>query len=209
MEHIALEKIPHKRIRSFIQTQLNNDVQSVKDLEVSFRRGDSIEEFNKHERTYFAQHKIDDVWNCYIKTGPNKVFKDKLVSFALMLSKQNEQEVLYKEGAFLKAEIGQVYFMNLSILRGLIQIAVSYEITEINPAKKIIDFAYIKGGKSIGFQRISFVELQANLTKIKHTTHYKSNSKFRDRYMYPYFHTKVLEEYHLSMIGSMTAALAV
>lgn len=75
--------------------------------------------------------------------------------------------------------------------------------------KKIIDFAYIKGGKSIGFQRISFVEVQANLTKIKHTTHYKSNSKFRDRYMYPYFHTKVLEEYHLSMIGSMTAALAV
>ena len=100
MEHIALEKIPHKRIRSFIQTQLNNDVQSVKDLEVSFRRGDSIEEFNKHERTYFAQHKIDDVWNCYIKTGPNKVFKDKLVSFALMLSKQNEQEVYIRREPF-------------------------------------------------------------------------------------------------------------
>lgn len=209
MEHIALEKIPHKRIRSFIKAQLNNDLQSVKDLEVSFRHGDSIKELNKHERSYFAQRNIDDVWNYYIKTGPNKIFTDKLVSFALMLSKQNESEVLYKEEAFSKAEIGQVYFMNLSILRGLIQIAVSYEIIEIDPTKKIIDFAYVKGGKCIGFQRISFIQEELNRTRIKHTTHYKSNSKFRDRFMYPYFHTKVLEEYHTNMIGFMTHKLAV
>ncbi|MFT6167343.1 MAG: hypothetical protein ACJAV5_002314 [Vicingaceae bacterium] len=208
MEHIALEKIPHKRIRAFIKEQLNNDVQSVKELEVSFRHGDSIDEFNKHERSYEAQHKLEDVWRAYIKTGPNKVFKDKLVSFALMLSKQNESEVLYKEGDFSKAEIGQVYFMNLSILKGLFQMAVSYEIIEINTDKKIIDFAYIKGGKSIGFQRISFVEVNPNRTQIRHTTHYKSKSKFRDRYMYPYFHTKVLEEYHLNMIKYMGRKLA-
>tara|TARA_B110000046_G_scaffold57595_2_gene64347 strand:+ start:23336 stop:23965 length:630 start_codon:yes stop_codon:yes gene_type:complete len=207
MEHITLEKIPHKRIRSFIKGQLNNDVQSVKDLEVSFRHGDSMKEFNKHERSYVTDSNIEDVWKYYMQTGPNKVFKDKLVSFALMLSKQNENEVLYKEGAFTKAEIGQVYFMNLSILRGLIQIAVSYEIIEIDPAKKIIDFAYIKGGKSVGIQRISFSEVKVNRTQIKHTTHYKSNSKFRDRYMYPYFHTKVLEEYHMNMIGFMKRKL--
>jgi hypothetical protein len=207
MKHISLEKIPHKRIRSFIKAQINNDIQSVTDLEVSFRHGDSVKEYNKHEQLYLANYKLEDVWKFYIKTSPEKVFNDKLVSFALMLSKQNEREVLYRKGNFLKAEIGQVYFMNVKILRGLIQIAVSYEIIGINNSKKYIDFAYLKGGKSTGFQRISFSEMEPNTTQIKHTTHYKSKSKLRDRYLYPYFHTKVLEEYHLNMIGMLRGKL--
>ncbi len=208
MDHIVLEKIPHKRIRTFIQEQIENDVQSVKDLEVSFNLGDSTKEFRKHEKIFLANHNIEDVWNFYNTTGPNKVFKDKLVSFSLMLSKKKESEVLYKDEPFSKAEIGQVYFMNLNIFKGLLQIAVSYEIVEINEVEKKITFSYIKGGKSIGFQQIYMKSLGDNETQIIHTTYYRSNSIMRDRYMYPYFHSKVLKEYHSSMIDFMRVKLS-
>ena len=208
MEHIALERIPHKRIRAFIQNQIDNNVQTVNDLEVSIPHGACTKALLKHELSFTAKHSIEDVWDFYNKTGPNKVFKNKLVSFALMLSKANESEVLYKEEPFSSAEIGQVYFMNLNILKGLVQIAVSYEIVAINEKKKFFEFSYIKGGKSTGLQRVSLVEVAPNQTKIIHTTHYKSKSDFRDRYMYPYFHTKVLQEYHLNMIEYIGRKLA-
>lgn len=200
MDHIAFKKIPHKRTRAFIQEQKNNNVQSVNDLKVSFHPEDCTKELYKHEEIFEANFNIDDVWETYNKTGLNKVFKDKLVSFSLMLSKKNELDVVYKEDPFVGTEIGQVYFMNLSILGGIIQIAVSYEIVVKNEHEKLLEFSYIEGGKSIGFQRIKMNAVGDNKTKITHTTHYKSHSKIRDRFIYPYFHTKVLEEYHTNMI---------
>jgi len=207
MDHISLERIPHKRIRSFIQEQMNNNVQSVGDLKVTFQPGDCTKALLKHEEVFIAVHNIDDVWDTYNKTGLDTIFKDKLVSFSLMLSKQNEQDVLYKEEPFFTTEIGQVYFMNLSILKGIIQIAVSYEIVVKNEEEKILEFSYIEGGKSIGFQRIKLDLIDTKRTRITHTTHYRSQSKFRDRFIYPYFHTKVLEEYHTNMIDCMKRKL--
>jgi hypothetical protein len=203
MEHIALERIPHKKIRAFIQEQINNRVQSVKDLQVSFRPGDCTKKFLKHEEVFEAKYNIDTVWDSYNKTGLNSVFTGSLVSFALMLSKRNELDVLYKEETFSATEVGQVYFMNLSVLKGIIQIAVSYEIVVKNEEERVLEFAYIKGGKSIGFQRIKLDSVGNNRTRITHTTHYRSQSKFRDRFIYPYFHTKVLEEYHTNMLNYM------
>lgn len=204
MKHIALKRIPHKKIRSFIQDQIDNNVNSVKDLQVSFNSGDCTKEYNKHEEVYFADQDIDTVWEFYNNTGLNRVFTGSLVSFALMLSKQNEKAVLYKEEPFSKTEIGQVYFMNLSVLKGIIQIAVSYEIIMKDEYEMVLEFAYIRGGKSMGVQRIKLDRIEMDKTKITHTTHYKSESKFRDRFIYPYFHSKVLEEYHINMIDIMS-----
>ena len=98
--------------------------------------------------------------------------------------------------------------MNLNVFKGLIQLAVSYEIMEINDEARFFEFSYIKGGKSIGMQRIELHSLANNRTQIKHITHYKSDSKFRDKYIYPYFHSMVLQEYHLNLIEYMSRKLA-
>ena len=208
MENIALDRIPHKKIREFIQAQIDNNVTSVQDLKPSYQYGEFLGDLNRHEESFEAGFNINQVWEFYSRTGPNTVFRNKLVSFSLMLSKQNEKEILYKEEPFLSTQVGQVYFMNLNVFKGLIQLAVSYEIMEINNEERFFEFSYIKGGKSIGMQRIELHSLGNNRTQIKHITHYKSDSKLRDKYIYPYFHSMVLQEYHQNLIEYMSRKLA-
>jgi len=195
MKDVTLERIPQKRIRAFIK----NNISSLEDLRPSHCKGDPIDNFLTHEEQFYLNYPMDMVWEYYLKTNPSKIWNGNFVSFGLMLSRQDNR-IMYADEPYVEAEVGQVYFMNLKIFKGLYQLAVSHEIIEINREKKSFDLSYIEGGKSIGFQRIALHNNGANKTKIIHSSFYKSKSKFRDRFIYPYFHTKVLKEYHSNMV---------
>jgi hypothetical protein len=94
---------------------------------------------------------------------------------------------------------GQVYFLNLKIAHGLCNIPVAFEIINIDTEKKIIEFSYIEGNKSMGVQRIKFKELDDNQIRIKHVSYFKSDSNSRDKILYPFFHKKIVNDFHRNM----------
>ena len=84
-------------------------------------------------------------------------------------------------------------------MRGLYNLAVGLEIIDIDPVNRSITFSYLKGGKSRGEQTIYFITSRKGFTEIIHQTAFKSNSYLRDRYLYPYFHRKAINEFHRNM----------
>lgn len=194
MESISFERIPQKSIHSLIRKQKN-----LHSLKPSYSVWENLEGLYEHEEIFYSKHQIDKVWESYIKSSPVDVWKGKLVSFGLMYSKDIDK-LTYIGDIFTGAKSGQVYFINLKLLGGLYNLAVSHQIVNVNKEKKHLEISYIEGGKSIGIQRISFHQTNENGTKIIHKSYYKSKSYLRDKLLYPYFHTKVLKEYHNNMI---------
>ncbi len=201
MKSIALNKIPQKSIREFIQEQMDNNVHTLNDVKATYKEGDDLSEHLFHEEVYTLSFPISKVWNHYVKANPNEVWNGKMMSFGLMISK-NEDEVMYVGEEYSEIKVGQIFYINLNIF-GLVKVAVSHEVIAVDPEKNYFELSYVEGGKSVGKQRISFIETNDGQTKIVHSTYYKSESNFRDKYIYPYFHTKVITEYHNNMVNSL------
>ena len=51
-------------------------------------------------------------------------------------------------------------------------------------------------GKARGLQKIQLVETPEGYTRIIHITYFRSNSRFRDKALYPHFHKKAITEFH-------------
>lgn len=202
MKKIALDKIPQKSIREFIADQIDNNIHSLDEVKSTYKKGDDLSSHLFHEEVYNIPFSLDQVWSHYVKANPNKVWNGKMLSFGLMISK-HEDEIMYVGEEYTEAKVGQIFYINLNIF-GLVTVAVSHEIIAVEPEKKYFELSYVEGGKSIGKQRISFFETSEGLTRCVHTTHYKSDSNFRDKYIYPYFHTRAIGEYHSNMIKSLS-----
>jgi hypothetical protein len=202
MKNITLEKIPQKSIRTFIQEQVNNNVHSISDLKSTYTKGKDLSNYLLHEKVYKVPHPPEKVWQHYMTANPNKVWNGKMLSFGLMVSK-HDGLTMYVDEEYSAAKVGQVFYINLSILGGLIKVAVAHEIIAIEPEKKYFELSYVEGSKSFGKQRIAFFGTDDGNTRIEHTTYYKSDSNFRDRYIYPFFHTRAIGEYHQNMANSI------
>jgi hypothetical protein len=110
---------------------------------------------------------------------------------------------MYIGGAYDGAEVGQVLFINIEVLGGLVKVPVAQEIIAIDPDENYIEISYVKGGKSAGKQRITFHDNGDGTTHVNHATYYRSASRFRDKMIYPFFHTLAIDEYHENMIRTL------
>jgi hypothetical protein len=126
-----------------------------------------------------------------------------MVSFGLLISKWQNTVMYRNDEYFAGIDTGQVFYVNLKIMKGLYNLAVGLEIVNIDSTNKSITFSYLKGGKSRGEQTIYFVPTRKGHTEIIHQTAFKSNSFFRDRFLYPYFHRIAINEFHRNMKKSV------
>jgi hypothetical protein len=106
---------------------------------------------------------------------------------------------------FTGIDTGQVFLVNLKLLKGVCNLAVGLEIISVDSVNRCIKFSYVKGNKSEGEQVIQFVSTEKGFTRIIHHTDFKSNSKFRDKYLYPYFHRLAINEFHRNVLGNLVA----
>ena len=203
MKNVNLERIPQKSIRTFILAQLENNVNSISDLKSTYTIGEDLSKFLIHQVDYKVPHALQKVWQHYMSANPAEVWNGKMLSFGLMVSKF-DGEIMYADEEYSAAKVGQVFYINLNILGGIIKLPVAHEIIAIESEKNYFELSYVEGRKNIGKQRIAFSESSDGNTEIVHTTYYKSNSKFRDRYIYPFFHSKAIGEWHQNMAESIT-----
>ncbi len=195
---IDISHIRQPKIRAYIQEQQEQHIQTFSDLESSVNRDDDLTDFKNYEKHYIIKEPVDIVWDNYKFSNQTDVWDINRVSFGMLFCR-GTQSIVYADQRFLGMAIGQIYYLNLKILNGFYNLPVAFEIINVDREKRLFEFSYLKGGKAKGKQSIQFVETEKGYTQIIHKSYVKSDSKFRDKYLYPFFHNKIINEFHSNM----------
>lgn len=147
-----------------------------------------------HIYTTYIDAPIDSVWKAYNTISPSDVWQGKFTSFGFAYAR-NTGELFYQDETFDHLEEGQIQFLSLRYMFGIFKLNIAHELIGIDTETKRLQFCYMQYGKSQGTQIITLEE-ENGQTKITHDTYYKSDSKFRDKRIYPFFHEKTVEELH-------------
>jgi len=201
---IDLTRIHQQKVRTLIVDQFTEtSLLECSILEPTFRKGHSLAGYRHLESAYFLREEPSKVWKTYQKTSPAQSWNGSMVSFGLLISK-SEPSILYGDDiTYSGIDTGQVFYINLRILKGIYNLAVGLEIIDIDTVHRSITYSYIKGGKSKGEQTMYFIPTKRGHTRIIHHTAFKGNSFIRDRYLYPWFHRVAINEFHRNMKRSL------
>jgi hypothetical protein len=195
---INLNLIPQKKVRNYILDNEINTFQNFHSIHPSWKEGTDVSTFREHEKIFYVNEKITNVWNCYNAASPLKSWNGHFVRFAMLISKQSNSVMYNNNLSFSEIDTGQVYFLDLRLLSGIFNVPVAFEIITVDSINKIIEFSYIDGNKSQGKQVVQFFDNGDGTTRIVHHSYFKSGSNLRDD-IYPYFHTKIISEFHRNM----------
>jgi hypothetical protein len=119
-----------------------------------------------------------------------------MIRFNQLYSRTTGEEVFPGQQFKGGMGVGQVIILNLHVFSGAIKLVVGHEVMEVDKSKKLIRICYLENSKSEGSQFIRFKSLSNGKTEVSHKTFYRSGSWFRDKLIYPYFHTKAINEFH-------------
>ncbi|MBN2521281.1 MAG: hypothetical protein JXB17_12285 [Bacteroidales bacterium] len=199
MDNIDLNRIPQKKIRNFIIAQKAQNFMNFSEIQSSCKNEKNLSGFFKQEFAFIIKENPDKVWNNYITTSPAVSWNGKIISFGLMFSKLTGFIMYRDDNNYTGLETGQVLYLNLKFLRGIYNLAVGLEIISIDDENKSIKFSYLDDGKTKGWQTFHVIVTENGYTKIIYSAFYKSNSLFRDKFLYPHFHHKAIKEFHFIM----------
>ena len=196
---IILQNIPQKKVREYILIRSFDQLNDFSSIHASWNKNTDKYDFNVITETFYVKNRLPVVWDYYRHTSPLKMWNGRSYRFGLLLCKGPES-VIYANGSCIPdIDTGQIYFLNLRLIKGLLNVPVAFEIINIDEEKRIMELSYINNNKSLGKQIIEFSDDGDGQTRIIHTSYFKSDSRLRDGLFYPYFHTKFIEEFHRNM----------
>jgi hypothetical protein len=198
LDDIQLEKIQQKKVREYITCQIDENKHLFSEIHPSWNKNYDLSDYSMNEKAYFLKDNLQNVWNGYLSADPTKSWNGRKVSFGLLLKKLPDK-IFYNNDQINGVDTGQVYFVNLKLMMGMCNLPVAFEIVTIDEENKIIEFSYIEGNKTSGVQRLQFLDLGNDKTEILHISYFKSDSHFRDKWLYPFFHKKIINEFHHNM----------
>ena len=198
MDDINLEQIQQRKVRKYIESEIKEGKHQISDIQSSWNSGNDLSSFSKKEMTFFLRGNLEDIWRGYVSADPTKSWNGLRVSFGVLLQKF-PNNIFYDRDSVMGIDTGQVYFLDLKLMLGIYNVPVAFEIITVNPKEKMIEFSYIEGNKSLGVQQIQFFDVDGENTEIRHISYYKSDSRFRDRWIYPFFHKKIINDFHRNM----------
>jgi hypothetical protein len=165
---------------------------------VSVNETDDLEGFHLYEKIYIVKEYVEFVWSSYELSSQSDIWDLNKISFALLYSRANKS-LKYANEDTGGLQNGQIFYLNLKILNGFYSLPVAFEIMNVDAEQKVIEFSYLEGGKARGKQTIKLESTEEGFTRIIHKSVVKSKSKIRDKYLYPYFHNKLINEFHSNM----------
>jgi len=198
LDDVNFLKIPQKKIHDYIHQQIENNLMTFYDVHASYPKGHSTDGLSSQQKSYLLQNDLSTVRQLYRNSSPAESWEGNRMSFGLLFSKPS-RKIIYRGEACDEIEPGQIVYLNLRLLRGIYNLAIAFEIIDVDDENKIIEFSYVEGNKSIGKQRIHFKEKETGQTEITHISYFKSHSRLRDRFLYPYFHKRLTNEFHRKM----------
>ncbi len=200
LNDVQLDKIPQKKVREYLLHQFETyQFNSFTEIQPTFTATTDASSFHTHYAKYMVNEQIDNVWQNYIEANPSESWEGKRFSFGFLFNRSSDALVYPQDGNKDGIEVGQMFYVNLKLLRGVYKMAVGFEIITLDTANRVVEFSYIEGGNSKGKQRIELQEMENGKTRIVHTSFFKSDSKFRDKFLYPFFHQRIINEFHRKM----------
>jgi hypothetical protein len=139
------------------------------------------------------------VWNGYRQADPAEAFNSRSFRLEMMIMKKSNN-VFYKRNTSLPAiDTGQLYFFDIRLMKGLVNIPMAFEVINIDDNQKVLEVSYIETNKARGRQEIQFFDNGDGRTMVVHKSYFKSQSWLRDTFLYPYFHRRLVKDYHRKM----------
>jgi hypothetical protein len=165
------------------------------------------EEFRRHLRFYHVDVTADVLWQTYRNIDPREAWSGPISRFGLL--HQPEEDALYFQNSERLPELNenQTYLVNLRFA-SFAQLAAAFRITRISDKHRTIEFTYLEQNKSNGLQRIT-IRPHADGALIEHFSLFRSGRAFRDRVLYPPFHTRAIDEFHRHVAATIGARMRV
>ena len=198
-ELIKMEDIPQRKIRNYIISKSINKLDDFSLIKPSWGNNMSESDYHLHSKKFIINKNVAFVWNSYSHIDLKRLLTGNNVRFGLLLKKYTNTAVYAKDLLSPEIDTGQIYFLDLRLLKGLLNIPVAFEIINIDPRNFIVEFSYIDSNIVRGKQTLKFSDNGDGRTRILHLTYFKSNSKIRDGMFYPHFHRKFIKEFHKDM----------
>ncbi len=195
VDTIDLSRIPQKSVRGLVLKEKVRTTHDFQCLTTSCYPSEDSVKFRQHLKSYRVHAGIDDVWKKYSSVSPREAWTGKRVKFGFLFNRFQDA-FIYPEDAASPMTVGSIIYVNLKLLQGIKNLGVAFEVTGMDPEKKIIRFCYLKDGISKGSQEIRFASEPDGTTLVTHDTHYHSGSRFRDQALYPRFHEQLVGEFH-------------
>ena len=205
-DFIKLDRIQQKTVRNYIQNRGLQVARDFDQLDTTCCIAAEQDSYHVHTKSFVVKSDLDTVWKTYLTIPPRETWRSPMVSFGCMYCKRSKA-LTYLKDNYGGLDEGQVLFLNISLFRGMVNIAVAHQITRIDPAEKYIEFSYIEGGKTEGSQRLIFQATSDAHTRIIHRTTYrgKTRSYLREKRLYPYLHGKVIAAFHRNVAQKVLA----
>lgn len=195
VDNIDFDLIQHRQVKNYINQQKEDRVENLSDFVPSCFSTSDFSGYQKQEKEYIIKASLPIVWKSYTQANPAKSWDGKLVSFGLLISKKTNN-IFYPGDEIPGIDTGQIIFLDIELLGGNYHLAMAFEIIKEDPENGIVEFSYLEGNKTRGIQRLKFEATEEGYTKIVHSSYYKSPSKLRDKILYPYFHKRLINEFH-------------
>ena len=199
LKRINLNEIPQRKVRNYIITRSIDKMQDYSSIQPSWKKEIDASGFKIIEKTFFLKYGLSSVWEFYRHSRTFKMWNGRSIGFGLLITKCSKNITYAKSISCPEVDTGQVYFLNIKLIKGLFNIPVAFQIINIDQLNKTVEFSYIDNNKSTGKQTIQFFDDGTGRTRIVHKSYFKSNSAFRDDWLYPHFHKKFIREFHRNM----------
>lgn len=196
-QHVEIDfsKIVQPQVRKHLTINRLISVEDLSKLKSLPHTSNSGIKFNRHYIEFEILADRTSVWNTYKTISPQQTWSGKMVSFGIMYSR-NRNSITYVGDSYNGLESGQLLFLNLNLLAGIVNLAVGHEVVDVDDAKQCVTICYLEHGASVGTQKFWLEEISNTVTKVVHETWYTSGSWLRDKILYPGFHTKAISEFH-------------
>ena len=195
---IQFNRINENKVEEYLNRQIENDVQTFSDVKPTLKPSNSTEGFSFHECEYVVRDSLSKVWKHYVNTDPSKAWDTRKMNFGMLFCR-SKNNIFYPNEVVSKIEKGQVIYLNLNLLKGIKKLCTAFEIMDVNSENAIVEFSYVEDNLTHGKQQMHFFETAKGHTKIVHRSFFRSKSKLRDHFLYPYFHTRLTNNYHRNM----------
>jgi hypothetical protein len=199
VQTIDLNEIPQKKLRKYIEERHIDKMQDFTAIHPSWKKGVNESNFNISEKKFNFKNKLSKVWESYRHADPAKSWRGRYVRLGLLISKKSNSVIYPANFTISEVDTGQVYFLNLRFMRGLFKLPTAFEIINIDPLQNMIEYSYIENNIEQGKQTIQLLDAGDDHTKVVHTSYFKSEYPLRDKVIYPFFHNKVIRNFHRNM----------
>lgn len=198
-DKIEFDAIPYPKIRAYIDRQHEFiHSENMSELEPTCTNITDFKDFRTYQKQYIVKADKDQVWATYINANPSTSWKTRKSAVGLIYDRPSDM-VLYSKDSCYGSSIGQVLYLNLRLIKGIYNLATAMEITNIQDDSSMIEISYVESGVNQGKQWITMESTYDGYTRITHRSTIKSDSQFRDRVLYPYFHNKLINTFHRKM----------